>query len=398
VKFNQKDAAALIKACPELEKYRQSKGSLLCKALKALYGLATSARRWYLFITSLLAEIGYVRSIYDRALLYKFDGPSFVILCIHVDDTLIVETSAKLYSELIEFLRSRLYGFTTNTGDTLEFLSMTIEIRRDHIAVSRPMYVQKLIDKYSITTSVQSPCVGSLIKKLEADSPELPPHSLSSVIMEIRYLVEVMPIISWTVAVLTQHMSKPTFALKDAVHHLLRYIYGVQHRKICFAPDSLQLHCWVDASFGCYGNGLSHACFLITVGSPNAPAVFYSAKIKTVCRSATEAEIVAFNTAASEVLQSRNIMDELRFTQSSVPMYEDNEAALTLFDSPDLNYGRRSKHMQVKYFFVQEQIREGTLHAVQGPGEEQLADGGTKAKVGEASRFFANVYFNDQIV
>jgi hypothetical protein len=214
--------------------------------------------------------------------------------------------------------------------------------------------------------------------------------------MEIRYLVEVIPIIAWTVSVLTQHMATPTVALRDAVYHLLRYIHGVQHRKICFAPDTLQLHCWVDASFGCYNTGLSHACFLITVGSRNAPAVFYSAKIKTVCRSATEAEIVAFNTASSEVLQSRNIMNELRFTQQSVPMYEDNEAALTLFDSPDLNYGRRSKHMQVKYFFVQEQIREGTLHAVQVAGDEQLADAGTKAKVGEASRFFACVYFNDE--
>jgi hypothetical protein len=97
----------------------------------------------------------------------------------------------------------------------------------------------------------------------------------------------------------------------------------------------------------------------------------------------------------SEVIQSRHILEELGFEQESIPMYEDNEAAITLFDSPDLNYGRRSKHMQVKYSFVQEQIRDGTLHASQVSSDEQLADGGTKAKVGEAARLLADAYFND---
>ena len=89
-------------------------------------------------------------------------------------------------------------------------------------------------------------------------------------------------------------------------------------------------------------------------------------------------ELVAAVTAMKESIFCRNILVELGFTEGfrSVPVYIDNMSALHV--AGNRAFSPRAKHIALRYFFVQELVKEGkiTIHFVKT--EKQLADLGTK--------------------
>ena len=73
-----------------------------------------------------------------------------------------------------------------------------------------------------------------------------------------------------------------------------------------------------------------------------------------------------------------NMMLELGFKKGfgSVPLYTDNTSALHV--AGNRIYSPRAKHIALRYFFVQELMKEGkiTIHVVKT--QDQVADFGTK--------------------
>jgi hypothetical protein len=66
------------------------------KLRKSLYGLKQAGRRWYDTLCASLASIGFRRSLADPAVFFIRVGNDVVILFIHVDDTTITGSSARL--------------------------------------------------------------------------------------------------------------------------------------------------------------------------------------------------------------------------------------------------------------------------------------------------------------
>ena len=97
-------------------------------------------------------------------------------------------------------------------------------------------------------------------------------------------------------------------------------------------------------------------------------------------QSTMEAELVAAATAMKQSLFfCRNMMMELGFTEGfrSVPVYIDNTSALHV--AGNWTFSPKAKQIALKYFFVQELVKEGgnvPIHFVKT--EQQLDDLGTK--------------------
>ena len=95
-----------------------------------------------------------------------------------------------------------------------------------------------------------------------------------------------------------------------------------------------------------------------------------------------EAELVAAATAMKGSLFCRNMMMELGFTEGfrNVPCLhrQDINNTSTGHVAGNRTFSPRAKHIALRYFFVQELVKEGkvTIHFVKT--EQQLADLGTK--------------------
>ncbi|KAF8777457.1 Retrovirus-related Pol polyprotein like [Argiope bruennichi] len=100
-----------------------------------------------------------------------------------------------------------------------------------------------------------------------------------------------------------------------------------------------------------------------------------SQKQKSVVLSTTEAEYVAANESAKELIWLKHLLSDI--TNLETPsLLVDNASAVKLAKNPE--YHKRSKHIDVRYHFVREKFIDGELFIKHVPGEMQLADIMTK--------------------
>jgi hypothetical protein len=96
--------------------------------------------------------------------------------------------------------------------------------------------------------------------------------------------------------------------------------------------------------------------------------------------SSTEAEYVAVTNGAQEALWIRSLKSELGYNQPFITLLEDNEGCINLANNPQ--EFKRTRHIQVKYHFIRNHIKDGTLKLKYVDTANQLADIFTKGVTG----------------
>ena len=102
-----------------------------------------------------------------------------------------------------------------------------------------------------------------------------------------------------------------------------------------------------------------------------------SKKQQIVSLSTTEAEFIAATTCACQAIWLRRILEELQFNQvEATTVFCDNNLAIKLSKNPVLH--RRSKHINVKYYFLGDLSNDGTIKLVYFRSKDQVANIQTK--------------------
>jgi KUP system potassium uptake protein len=129
--------------------------------------------------------------------------------------------------------------------------------------------------------------------------------------------------------------------------------------------DSIHLVKWfVDASFGVHGDVRSHTGAYMTLGK----GCVYSAsnKQKLNSKSSTEAELIGVALMAQG------------YTALESVMYQDNQSAMLLEENGRGSSSKRTRHINVRYFFVTDRVRRREVRVEYCPTQEMIADFFTK--------------------
>ena len=95
-----------------------------------------------------------------------------------------------------------------------------------------------------------------------------------------------------------------------------------------------------------------------------------------VALSTTEAEFMAATEGIKEATWLQGLLKELKFLNNKPVLYLDNQSAIFLCKNPV--YHDRSKHIEIKYFYIRDKISEGEIELEKVPTEHNPADCGTK--------------------
>ena len=191
------------------------------------------------------------------------------------------------------------------------------------------------------------------------------------------YLVQVSRYILYAANQLARAMSKPSKAHIGANKHVLRLLAGTVNFPITYKRGGFKLTIYTDANWGGNpDNGKSTSAYIVMLA--NGSISFKVGLQGLTAQSTMEAELVAAATEMKESLFCRNMMMELGFTEGfrSVPVYIDNASALHVAENR--TFSPKAKNIALRYFFVQEIMKEGkvTIHLLKT--EQQLADLRTK--------------------
>ena len=119
-------------------------------------------------------------------------------------------------------------------------------------------------------------------------------------------------------------------------------------------------------------------------GSP----ITLSRKQKLNTRASTHAELVGADDVADLILWTRLFMEDQGYYIEKNILYQDNKSAILLETNGKKSAGKRSRALNIRYFFLADQVAKGNLSIEYCPTKEMWGDFFTKPLTGELFRKF----------
>jgi hypothetical protein len=112
----------------------------------------------------------------------------------------------------------------------------------------------------------------------------------------------------------------------------------------------------------------------------STPVVWQSSRQPTIAKSTQQAEYLALTPAMQDLLWMQMLLKNFGITCETTPIYEDNEACISLANNPQSS--KRTRHIQVIYHWIREHLDNKSAKLVPIGSANQLADIMTKGMYG----------------
>jgi len=187
--------------------------------------------------------------------------------------------------------------------------------------------------------------------------------------------IETRPDIACAAGIVSRFLDNPKKIHCDMVRQILYYLRQNPSRELLFKKSNepkLELFC--DASYANNEDYTSISGFAVLYG--NSLVSWSSRKQADHALSSTEAEYIAAADASQEALSFRSMLEEIGFYQETTIIHEDNESCIKLSKNPQDT--KRTRHIQVKYHFIRNLVKQGIIKLIHCKTQNQLADIFTK--------------------
>ena len=226
------------------------------------------------------------------------------------------------------------------------------------------------------------------------DAPELDPkrkEKFHSIVAKLLYLSQRSRIdIQTAIAFLCTRVSKSTVEDWDKLRRVLQYLHATEDMKyIVGADDVPHLLNWVDASFAVHEDMKSHTGGVMSLGRGAIMAKSRKQKLNT--KSSTEAEVVGASDYLPNTLWAKRFLEAQGYEIGSTRFALDNQSAIRLEKNGRASAGKQSRHVDIRYFFIKDQIQQEKIDIHYCPTEEMLADFYTKPLQGALFNKFRDV-------
>lgn len=172
----------------------------------------------------------------------------------------------------------------------------------------------------------------------------------------------------------------------------VKYIQGTRPLPLILeVADPVHVTTYIDASYGVHIDSKSHTGYIITFGKGTIYSKSSTQKLNTI--SSTEAELVAVTEGAFQVFWTRNFLIEQGYRMQPAAMFQDNMSTIQLLKNGKSN-AERTRHTDLRYFFITDSIKRGELQVIYKPTEEMIADIMTRALPSKLFKILRDLLLN----
>jgi len=346
----------------------QGSGQVL-RLIKSIYGLKQAPRCWSEKFTKFLYETFHMeKSQYDPS---GYAASSFVVLALYVDDGLIISPDYRAIQRILEEMKG---VFEITEGPPTRYVGLEISQESGIIGISQCHFIKTLLEKFNMencsSTSVPMQPYEDLVPAKESNE-KLPYRQLIGALLFLAKCSR--PDISFAVSKLSQFVTCYDETHWKAAKTILRYLKGTSHLGISYHPGMKSpLKGFSDSDYAGDKNHRRSTSGVVVMLNDSIIS-WTSQKQSCVALSTTEAEYVAASAAAREIIGLRNFMEELGFPQREPTcLWIDNQSAIRLVKNPEMH--PKTKHIDVRFHYIREQVEEGEIIVDYIPSEEQRAD------------------------
>ena len=160
------------------------------------------------------------------------------------------------------------------------------------------------------------------------------------------------------IAFLTTRVRAPDKDDWKKLSHLMKYLRGTRSMPLILSANgSGILKWWVDASFAVHPNMRGHSGGGLSLG--RGFPIVSSTKQKLNTRSSTETEIVGADDFMPAICWTRYFLEAQGYKVRDNILYQDNKSAILLEKNGKASSSKRTKHINIRYFFITDRVKEG---------------------------------------
>nr|GEV29327.1 hypothetical protein [Tanacetum cinerariifolium] len=309
------------------------------KLKKALYGLKQAPHAWYDMLLSFLISQDFSKGLVDPTLFIRRNSNDLLLVQIYVDDIIFAASTPEL-CDLFAKLMCLKFKMSL-MGKISFFLGLQISQSPRGIFINQSKYALKSLKKYGFDSY-------DLVDTPMVEKSKLDENKEGKAVDLLHYRSMIGTLLYLTAIELT--------AFADADHA------------------------------GCQDTRRSTSGSLQFLGER---LISWSSKRqKSAAISSTEAEYIALSGCCAQIIWMRSQLTDYGLGFNNIPMYYDNKSVIALCCN-NVHHSR-SKHIDIRYHFIKEQVENGVIELYFVNTEYQLADLFIKALGRDRIEFLIN--------
>ena len=357
---------------------------------KSIYGLVQSARQWWKKFVKILREIGFDGGHADPCLFTRKNDKGIIFFALYVDDCLCVGDK-EAFKDFIDSLRNRNLNLKVDKK-LCDYLSCEIHfssdrssavLHQEHIIKSIANEFEQEVQNLQVYKTPGTPGVGMVRDPDGVTVTEVEQRRYRMGVGKLLYLVKyTRPDIANAVRELSKMLDCTNQAALKELQRVIKYVLDTRDLGLKMSPTTedkdelLQLTVYCDSDYaGDKETRISIAGYIMYLCG--APISWRSKAMKSVTLSSSEAEYVSLSEAAKEVKFIIQVIESMGIkVKKPVTIRVDNVGAI--FIANNVTTSPRTKHIDVRYRFVNEFIEDGIIKVIFVKTEENDSDGFTK--------------------
>ena len=228
------------------------------------------------------------------------------------------------------------------------------------------------------------------VEKLDADKAEEFHHVVAKGLFVCkRSRDDIQP----TIAFLCTRVQEPDQDDWQKLLRLMRHLKATQEVvKTLEATNMGIVQWWADAAFAVHKDMKSHTGGVMTLGKGAVQSISQKQKLNT--KSSTEAELVGADDVMIHLMWMKYFLDAQGYGAKQTILYQDNTSAMLLEKNGRESSGKRTRHINIRYFYIKDRIEKGDIEIKHCPTDEMVADYMSKPLQGKTFRKFFRFIMN----
>ena len=343
---------------------------------------------------------GFSINPYDWCVANKLIHGSQCTIVWHIDDLKISHIDSTAVDQVIRLLRDE-FGqegpLTVTGGKVHDYLGMTLDFSvPQKVQIQMYDFIDKMLADLPVDMdgTAWTPAADDLFtvnptpKPLPEETAIMFHHNVAKLLFLCKHA---RPDPQTVVAFLCTWVKTPDADDYKKLARVMRYLRVTARLPLTLEADSLQvIKWWINGAYATHANMRSHTGGMLSLGKG---AVYGASTPQKNTRSSTEAELVGVDDCMPQILWTRYFLEAQGYQIQDSVVYQDNQSAMLLANNGRVSSSKRTRHMNICYFFMTDCIQAGDIRVAYCPTDEMVADFFTKPLQG--SKF---TQFRDQIL
>jgi hypothetical protein len=292
-------------------------------------------------------------------------------------------------------------AMAVSRGKIHKYLGMTLDFTtRGQVKITMYDYVDEILEAFDKAdpkaSGTKSSAAPVNLFRVDEDCNKLVSNKaieFHNIVAKTLYATKrARPDTCTAIAFLTTRVRGPDTDDWRKLVHLMKYLRGTRRLALILSADgSGILKWWIDAAFGVHPNMRGHSGGGLSLGR-GFPTVG-STKQKLNTRSSTETEVVGADDFMPAVCWTRYFMQGQGYQVKDNVLYQDNKSAILMEKNGKASSSKRTKHINIRYFFITDRIQKGEVSVKWCPTGDMIGDFMTKPLQGALFK-----KFRDQIM